>query len=71
MKLNQQRCSMQALAAHLGPTAGDVSEADLEQYLKKLPLTLGGGKQKVSLFDALPSFAVRDLAGIVKESARN
>ena len=62
---------LQALAEHLGPTAGDLSEADLEQYLKKVPLSLGGGKQKVSLYDALPSFAVRDLAGIVKESAHS
>jgi hypothetical protein len=51
--------------------AGDVSEPDIEQILKKVPLALGGGKQKVSLYDALPSFAVRDLAGILQDFARN
>ena len=63
-------CGKQALAEQLGPSAGGVSEADLEELLKKVPLSLGGGKQQVSLFDALPAFAVRDLGQIVKESAR-
>lgn len=66
-----QKLCMQALAGQLGPIAADVSEADVEELLKKVPISLGGGKQQVSLFDALPSFAVRDLAGIVKESARD
>lgn len=51
--------------------AGDLSEQELEQLLKKVPLSLGAGKHKISLFDALPSFAIRDLAGIVEDFARN
>ncbi|CAL8463380.1 g2914 [Coccomyxa elongata] len=61
----------QALAEQLGAMADDISEQDVEQLLKKVPLTLGAGKHKISLFDALPSFAVRDLAGIVQDFARN
>ncbi len=63
--------SLQALAEQLGAMADDLSEQDVEQLLKKVPLSLGAGKHKISLFDALPSFAVRDLAGIVQEFARN
>ena len=62
---------MQALAGQLGPIAADVTEADVEDLLKKVPISLGGGKQKVSLFDVLPSLSVRDLMEIVKESARD
>jgi hypothetical protein len=36
-----------------------------------VPLSLGGGKQKVSLFDALPPFAIKDLAEILKEASRS
>lgn len=65
------RCSAQALAEQLGSMAGDLSEQELEQLLKKVPLSLGAGKHKISLFDALPSFAVRDLAGIVQDFAKD
>jgi hypothetical protein len=61
----------QALAEQLGSMAGDLSESELEQILKKVPLSLGGGKQKVALYDALPSFAVRDLSGILQDFAKN
>lgn len=75
--IQRYSCSMsrapllQALAEQLGAMADDISEQDVEQLLKKVPLTLGAGKHKISLFDALPSFAVRDLAGIVQDFARN
>ncbi|EIE27452.1 hypothetical protein COCSUDRAFT_64238 [Coccomyxa subellipsoidea C-169] len=61
----------QALAEQLGSMAGDLSEQELEQLLKKVPLSLGAGKHKISLFDALPSSTIRDLAGIVEDFARN
>lgn len=51
--------------------AGDLSEQEVEQLLKKVPLSLGAGKKSISLFDAMPSFAVRDLAEIVQDFARN
>lgn len=61
---------MQALASQLGPM-GEPSESEVEEVLKKIPLSLGGGKQKVSLYDALPSMGVRDLAEIVKDFSKN
>lgn len=61
----------QALAEQLGAMAGDLSEQEVEQLLKKVPLSLGAGKKSISLFDAMPSFAVRDLAEIVQDFARN
>ena len=60
---------MQALASQLGPM-GEPSESKVEEVLKKIPLSLGGGKQKVSLYDALPSMGVRDLAEIVKDFSK-
>ncbi len=60
---------MQALASQLGPM-GEPSESDVEEVLRKIPLSLGGGKQKVSLYDALPSFGIRDLAEIVSDFAK-
>lgn len=50
---------------------GEPSESEVEEVLKKIPLSLGGGKQKVSLYDALPSMGVRDLAEIVKDFSKN
>ncbi len=61
---------MQALASQLGPM-GEPSESDVEDVLKKIPLSLGGGKQKVSLYDALPAFGIKDLAEIVSEFTKN
>ncbi|CAL5223716.1 g6271 [Coccomyxa viridis] len=60
----------QALASQLGPM-GEPSESDVEGVLKKIPLSLGGGKQKVSLYDALPAFGIKDLAEIVAEFTKN
>lgn len=62
--------ALQALASQLGPMR-EPSESDIEDVLKKIPLSLGGGKQKVSLYDALPSMGVRDLAEILKDFAKN
>ena len=50
---------------------GEPSESDVEEVLKKIPLSLGGGKQKVSLYDALPAFGIKDLAEIVSDFAKN
>ena len=50
---------------------GEPSEGDVEEVLKKIPLSLGGGKQKVSLYDALPSFSIRDLSEIVNDFSKN
>lgn len=61
---------LQALASQLGPM-GEPSEGDVEEVLKKIPLSLGGGKQKVSLYDALPSFSIRDLTEIVSDFSKN
>ena len=61
---------LQALASQLGPM-GEPSEGDIEEVLKKIPLSLGGGKQKVSPYDALPSFSIRDLAEIVSNFSKN
>ena len=61
---------LQALASQLGPM-GEPSEGDVEEVLKKIPLSLGGGKQKVALYDALPSFSIRDLTKIVSDFSKN
>jgi hypothetical protein len=61
---------MQALASQLGPM-GEPSESEVEEVLKKIPLSLGGGKQKVSLYDALPSMGARDLVEIVKDFSKD
>lgn len=50
--------------------AGSLKEADIEAILKRIPLTVGGGKVKVSLYDAIPSFAVQDLVKLVEEFGR-
>jgi hypothetical protein len=50
--------------------AGSLKEADIEAILKKVPLTIGGGKLKVSLFDAIPSFAAQDLVKLIEDFSR-
>ena len=62
LKLNQ------ALAQQIGSESGRV---DLKDLLSKIPLKIGGGKVKVSLYDAIPSFSFDDLESIVKDYERN
>lgn len=50
--------------------AANLKERDIEEILKKVPISLGGGKAKVSLFDAIPSFAARDLATLIEDFGR-
>ncbi|KAF8065576.1 hypothetical protein HT031_003177 [Scenedesmus sp. PABB004] len=50
----------QALATQLGPEAaaggrGGLRESDVAAVLKKIPVELGAGKTRVSLFDVMPS----------------
>lgn len=56
LKLNQ------ALAQQIGEGA-----VDLKDLLSKIPLKIGGGKVKVSLYDAIPSFSLDDLEKIVSD----
>ncbi len=46
-------------------------QAQLEELLKKVPVSLGGGKMQVSLYDVLPSAGIRDLQRIVEDFVRN
>lgn len=46
-------------------------QSQLEDLLKKVPVSLGGGKMQVSLYDVLPSAGVRDLQRIIEDFARN
>lgn len=62
IKLNQ------ALAQQIGESGGTL---DLQDLLSKIPLKIGGGKVKVSLYDAIPSFSFDDLESIVKDYQRN
>lgn len=56
-----------ALAAELGPRAGErLSESDVERVLARVPVRLGG-KDKVPLLDLVPKAGVRDLTRIVEE----
>ena len=60
LKLNQ------ALAQQIGEGA-----TDLQDLLSKIPLKLGGGKVKVSLYDAIPSFSFDDLEKLVSDFQRD
>lgn len=44
---------------------------DLKDLLSKIPLKIGGGKVKVSLFEAIPSFSYDDLEKIVEDFQRD
>lgn len=64
VKLNQ------ALAQQIGEESSQ-GKLDLEALLKKVPVKIGGGKTRVSLFDAIPSFSYDDLQNIVRDFDRN
>ena len=58
----------QALAMAIGPEAkAGISDKDLEDFLKKVPLQLGQGKAQVSLFDAIPKSGIRNLSNAIKD----
>ncbi|KAF6256230.1 hypothetical protein COO60DRAFT_1530675 [Scenedesmus sp. NREL 46B-D3] len=65
----------QALATKLGPeVAGSragMRESDVAAVLKKIPVELGAGKTRVSLFEVMPSMCVSDLVKILEDYARN
>lgn len=46
-------------------------ERSIEDVLRKVPISVGGGKVTVSLLQALPSICVSDLMDICKEYERN
>ncbi|KAG2483123.1 hypothetical protein HYH03_018013 [Edaphochlamys debaryana] len=61
----------QALAAQLGPQLKKgLRESDVEAVLKKVPVKLGAGKLKTSLYDVMPSMCVGDLARLCEEFSR-
>jgi hypothetical protein len=63
------------LASELGPLAAQqgtaMSSADVDAFLAKVPLKLGGGKATVSLLDSIPSVALGDLHRAVEDWSRN
>ncbi|EFJ47657.1 hypothetical protein VOLCADRAFT_117769 [Volvox carteri f. nagariensis] len=61
----------QALAQQLGPQLSrGLRESDVEVLLKKIPVKLGAGKLKASLYDVMPSMCVGDLVRLCEEYAR-
>lgn len=60
-----------ALAAELGPRAGDrLAERDIEAVLARVPVKLGGGRTTVPLLDLVSSAGVRDLTRHVEDFGR-
>ncbi|GLC42358.1 hypothetical protein PLESTB_000655800 [Pleodorina starrii] len=61
----------QALAQQFGPQLNKgLREADVEGLLKKIPVKLGAGKLKASLYDVMPSMCVGDLVRLCEDFAR-
>mmetsp|Transcript_26046 Transcript_26046/g.56854 ORF Transcript_26046/g.56854 Transcript_26046/m.56854 type:complete len:161 (+) Transcript_26046:71-553(+) len=61
----------QALAQQLGPQASrGLRESDVEAVLKKIPIKVGAGKLRVSLYDVTPSMCIADLTRILEDFAR-
>mmetsp|Transcript_25578 Transcript_25578/g.60849 ORF Transcript_25578/g.60849 Transcript_25578/m.60849 type:complete len:186 (-) Transcript_25578:280-837(-) len=62
----------QVLANAIGSklAMGNYKEQDIEDLLKSIPVSLGGGKEKVSLYQVLPNFCVKDLVELCTEYAR-
>jgi len=60
----------QALAQQIGEQSSS-GKLDLKGLLEKVPVKIGGGKTKVSLYEAIPSFSYGDLEKIVEEFERN
>ncbi|GAX75973.1 hypothetical protein CEUSTIGMA_g3416.t1 [Chlamydomonas eustigma] len=62
----------QALALQIGPKAsqGRISESDISDVLKKIPIKAGAGKTQVTLYDLTPSMCLGDLARIAEDFQR-
>ena len=59
----------QALAQQIGEEASG-GKLDLKGLLDKVPVKIGGGKTKVSLYEAIPSMGFGDLERIVEDFQR-
>ena len=59
----------QALAQQIGEEASG-GKLDLKGLLEKVPVKIGGGKTKVSLYEAIPSMGFGDLERIVEDFQR-
>lgn len=72
IKVEGQATMAQALGALLGGDmmASGFDDRNVEDALKKIPITLGRGKMTVSLQDVMPSMVVADLKDICEEYAR-
>jgi len=44
-----------------------LSEAQVEEILKQIPVKLGGGRTQLPLFELLPENAIRDLMEILED----
>ena len=68
IKAKESFTMAQALAMAIGPEARKgVKDAELDEFLRKVPLQVGQGKAQISLFDALPKSCVRNLANAIKD----
>ncbi|NET09579.1 MAG: DUF3181 family protein [Merismopedia sp. SIO2A8] len=50
---------------------GKLDERHVEDILKTIPVTLGGGKKTLSLLDLIPSQSFRDLMDALEECQRD
>lgn len=58
------------LAKTLAPLLTPTGIPDLREVLTGIPITLGGGKSQVSLWECLPAASVRNLERVLEQYAR-
>ena len=46
---------------------GEVAEQDIQQILQKIYVSLGGGKQTISLVNLIPNSGIQDLMKLLQE----
>lgn len=46
---------------------GEVAEQDVQQILQKIYVSLGGGKQTISLVNLIPNSGIQDLMKLLQE----
>lgn len=46
---------------------GEVAEQDVQQILQKIYVSLGGGKQTISLVNLIPNSGIQDLIKLLQE----
>ena len=46
---------------------GEVAEPDVQQILQKIYVSLGGGKQTISLVNLIPNSGIQDLMKLLQE----